>query len=127
MKYILTTIILALLAQPALAKTVYYCTTLRAVTMDGNGGIEHPLERFKMMVDNQQLHLIGGSLFPKGLHFNLEIAKNGVLHARWDGHLEDGTTITMGMAHFQTRSRILTSTITDTFQVSSIFAECDKF
>lgn len=74
MRFLLNAIILTLLAQPAWPETVYYCTSDTPVTMKDDLVTKHPPERFKMMVDNQRLKLIGGSVSTKVLDFEMEFA-----------------------------------------------------
>ena len=133
MRFLLNTIILTLLAQPAWAETVYYCTSDTPVTMKEDLINKHNQERFKMMVDNQRLKLIGGSVSRKVLDFEMEFANSRSFHGRMVERLVDGTTLTLGIAHFQIQKRILTMTVQTSnasgtkLQISSMIAECDRF
>jgi hypothetical protein len=131
--FLLNTIILALLAQPVWAKTVYYCTSDTPVTMKDDLVTKHPPERFKMMVDNQRLKLIGGSPSTKVFNFRRELANSEHFHGRMVERLGDGTLLTAGIANFEFQSRILTMTMqsasagTTDLQINSMIAECDRF
>lgn len=132
--FLLNTIILALLAQPAWAETVYYCTSDTPVNMKHDLVTKYPPERFKMMVDNQRLKLIVGSVSKKKvLDFEMEFADSWDFHGRMVERTIDGTTLTVGIAHFQIQSRIFSMTMqsakagTTDLQITSMIAECDRF
>ena len=54
--FLLNTIILTLLAQPAWAETVYYCTSDTPETVKDDLVTKHPPERFKMMKNLSPKH-----------------------------------------------------------------------
>ena len=130
--FLLNTIILALLAQSAWAETVYYCTSDTPVTMKDDLVTKHPPTRFKMMVDNQRHKLVLGSVSKKVLDFEMEFANSRGFHGRMVERTIDGTPLTLGIAHFQIQSRILSMTVQSsnaagTLQINSMIAECDRF
>ena len=65
MRLILTTSILTLLAQPAWAQTVYYCSMTNLVEIDRQISRYQP-ERFKMSVTEEYVHFGSGGYLDGG-------------------------------------------------------------
>ena len=82
MRLIFTSIILALLAQPTWAQTVYYCVTTNSVNVTYDGVKSHKEERFKMAVDEQQVQFVGSGMFSSDDIWVVEVVNQDRFSAR---------------------------------------------
>lgn len=80
MRLILTTSILTLLAQPAWAQTVYYCSMTNLVEIDRQISRYQP-ERFKMSVTEEYVHFGSGGYLDGGFMHVREKKQDGGFRA----------------------------------------------
>ena len=128
MRLILTTIILAMLAQPVWAQTVFYCTITNLAEIDRNAITRLPSGRFTMSVDETKVSFASSDGYPMTEFLNLKVFD--VVTTTWFGavtmkldHYEDGSPI----AIVKFNSPDLYFTYVDFLDVFSFHASCEKF
>ena len=132
MRLFLTTIVLALFAQPIWAKTVFYCSQTSSAIIDANGVATNPeikLLRFKMAIDDQQVQFSGAKMFEGG-EWVPEVINGNRFTARafFDWQFADSKEtlrLTYSVAHFDGTNLYLSRYGGE--WITIFHAQCDKF
>ena len=125
MRLFLTTIVLVLLAQPALAKTVYYCSPVKAIALLHDTIKEVPVDRFTMSVNSKTVEFQGGSL--AGSSLKIEFLDEDDNFRAKDTFIGDHGIETSALAAKTGKFFVFTSVFKETAHVVSLFATCETF